>query len=101
MPSTRRSDDELMRPGDFGDSADDPDYRESSADESDDDEMPPSYGRDRAQWTVDNYEEIAEVYRAFLAHGRQLFGNAFFQLGDVTGFSHYLYNMTTPGAIKN
>ena len=97
MPCTRRSCVDLMGPGDF-DSDDDPDYRESSADEEE--EIKPSYAQDRAQWTVYNYEEICELYKMVRENGKTLFGQAFFQLGDITSFSHFIYNFTTPGAIS-
>ena len=76
----------------------DPDYRESSADESDS-EIPPSMARDRAQWVVKNQEAIEELYRAFQDTGRVLFGDAFFQLGGITPFAHVVYKYSTPGAV--
>ena len=71
----------------------DPDYVE---DDSSEDDLPPTRGRDRAQWVVDNQEAVEELYRAFQEVGRQLFGEAFFQIGDVTKFAHFIYTHTTP-----
>ena len=82
------------------DDSDDPDYRESSADDSADD-LPPSMARDRAQWVVDNREAVAELYRAFKESGQALFGAAFFQCGSITEFSHLVYKYTMPGATDN
>ena len=96
MPSTRRNVAELMDPRDLPDDSDsDPDYREDSADE---DDLPPSMGRDRAQWVVDNTDAIEELYKVFKEGGNQLFGRAFFQCGGITAFSHFLYRYTQPGA---
>lgn len=96
MPCTRSTDDELAAPMDYSSSDSDPDYRESSADE--DEEIPRSMGRDRAEWVMLNQEEIAEFYDQFKQIGRQLFGNCFYQTGGITAFGHFLYRHTTPGA---
>jgi hypothetical protein len=72
----------------------DPDYLEESAD---DDELPPTLGRDRADWVVEYTDALEELYGAFLDTGRQLFGNAFFQTGGITEFSHFCYRYTQPG----
>ena len=40
-------------------------------------------------WVVEHYDALEELYRVFQSAGRQLFGNAFFQLahfGDFTAF---------------
>ena len=71
----------------------DPDYRET---DSSDDELPPSKQRDRAQWVVDNQEGVEDMYRVFKEAGAHVFGRAFFQLGDVTKFAHFIYAHTTP-----
>jgi len=96
MPSTRATGDELIDgrnlPDDYSD--DDPDYRESSADE--DDDLPLSMARDRAQWVVDNQDAVEELYRQFKDCGYQLFGRAFFQCGNITPFAHFVYKHTTP-----
>tara|TARA_B100000579_G_scaffold408294_1_gene396311 strand:- start:418 stop:720 length:303 start_codon:yes stop_codon:yes gene_type:complete len=98
MPSTRSTGDALMSMREFSESEDDsdPDYRESSAD--DEDELPKSMARDRAQWVVDNHEALAELYAEFKDVGRHLFGEAFFQCGNITVFSHFVYRHTMPGA---
>ncbi len=79
------------------DSDDDPDYREDS-DEGDEDDLPPSMGRDRAQWMVDHTEALAECYRALKSNGQQIFGSAFLQLGSLNAFGNFVYKYTTPGA---
>ena len=99
MPSTRRTDDTLLDPNDLPDDwtdDDDPDYREDSADE--DDEIPASMARDRAEWVMDNQEAIEELYHHFKECGRQLFGDAVVQCGNVTRFAHFVYKQTMPGA---
>ena len=98
MPSTRRQVEYGPNdlPEDWSSDECDPDYRESSADE--DDELPRSMARDRAQWVVDNQEAIEEVYRLFKENGMQAFGRAFYQTGNVTAFAHFVYRYTTPGA---
>ena len=93
MPSTRSQQVTHMDVDLPNDDSDDPDYRESSADE---DDLPPSMGRDRAQWVVDNLEAIEELLHVFRDAGRELFGEAFFQMGDSTRFAHFVYSTTTP-----
>jgi hypothetical protein len=78
-------------------SDDDPDYREDS-DEGDEDDLPPSMGRDRAQWMIDNREALAEVYRALKSVGQDTFGTAFLQLSSLNAFGNFVYKYTTPGA---
>jgi hypothetical protein len=96
MPCTRSQEEQLVDlPNDWSDEYD-PDYSEG---EDSDDSLPATMGRDRAQWTVDNYGAIEELYRDFLVIGKQLFGNAFHQCGNVTAFSRYIYKHTTPGAV--
>jgi hypothetical protein len=82
------------------DDSDDPDYREDSFSSSGDDELPKTLGRDRARWVEDNVEVIQEIYKLFKDNGRAVFGNAFFQCGDITSFAHFCYKHTTPGASK-
>jgi len=73
----------------------DPDYTEG---ESSEDDLPKTMGRDRAHWVEENQAAIEELYRSFQEVGRDLFGNAFHQTGNITAFSHYVYRYTTPGA---
>lgn len=98
MPSTRATGDALMNACDLPSDTEDDDasYRESSADE--DDELPESMARDRAQWVVDNQDALEELYAAYKDVGVQLFGRAFFQCGTITPFAHFVYKHTTPGA---
>ena len=79
------------------DSEDDPDYREDS-DEGDEDDLPRSMGRDRAQWMIDNREGLAEVYRALKGTGVHVFGASFLQLSNLNAFGNFVYKYTTPGA---
>ena len=97
MPSTRCSGGTLMDARELPDDDDsDPDYREGSADE--DDDLPPSMARDRADWVVANVEAVEELYKCFKEVGEQLFGAAFFQCGNITPFAHFVYKHTQPGA---
>jgi hypothetical protein len=79
-------------------SDDDASYRESSADS--DDDLPMTMARDRAQWVVDNQDAVEDLYRAFKETGKQLFGEAFFQCGNITPFAHFVYKYTMPGATE-
>ena len=101
MPSTRSFGGPLIDgrdlPEDCSESDDDASYRESSADE-DEDELPQTMARDRAQWVVDNQDALEELYRAFKEAGQHLFGRAFFQCGNITSFAHFVYKNTMPGA---
>lgn len=72
----------------------DPDYVE----ESDEDDLPATMGRDRAQWVVEHTDALEDLYRAFKEIGQRVFGGAFLQTGDITCFSHFVYKYTTPGA---
>ena len=95
MPSTRNGRDVEMLDDLPSDDEFDPDYTEG---ESSDDELPAAMGRDRAHWVEDNTDALEDLYRQFLETGRQLFGNAFHQTGNITAFCHYVYRYTTPGA---
>lgn len=75
----------------------DPDYSEGESTIAADD-LPPSMGRDRAQWIEDNVEAVEDLYRVFKEAGRELWGQAFYQTGDVTTFAKFVYKYTTPGA---
>ena len=97
MPSTRRTLDEVDPMDLPSDDEFDPDYRESSADDSDY-EVPRSMARDRAQWVVEHQAALEELYRTFKDVGCTLFGEAFFQLGGITPFAHVVYKYSTPGA---
>ena len=97
MPSARRQNEFTHDDLPSDRESDDPDYRESSADEEED-ELPRTMARDRAQWVVDNTEIITELYSLFKANGRVAFGEAFFQTGNITSFAHFVYRYTTPGA---
>jgi hypothetical protein len=96
MPSTRGGGRHDLLEG-LVDSDDDfdPDYRES---DDSDEEVPATMAQDRAQWVVDSQEAVEESYHMFLALGRQLWGEAFFQTGDVTKFAYFIYKHTALGA---
>ena len=83
---------------DDSDDADDPDYRESS-DTDDEDNIPKSMARDRARWIEENVDELAELFRAFKKEGAKVFGSAFMQTGTINNFSNFCYKYTTPGAV--
>lgn len=78
--------------------SDDPDYREDS-DNTDDDDLPPSMGRDRAAWMIDNSDALAELYKLLRDAGEKMFGNAFLQLSSLNAFCNFVYKYTTPGAV--
>jgi hypothetical protein len=80
------------------DDALDPDYREDS-DTDDEDNIPSRMGRDRARWIEDNVDELQELFTAFKSAGTKLFGNAFMQVGTINNFSNFCYKYTTPGAV--
>ena len=83
------------------DDENDPDYREDSADDSED-ELPWSVARDRAEWVVQYSDEITQLFAALKTAGVSLFGNAFLQMpGASTGFAHMLYKYTSPGALTS
>jgi|TARA_B100000073_G_scaffold300289_1_gene266659 hypothetical protein len=99
MPSTRANNDGHLAhglPDDYSSDDFDPDYCES---EEGDDELPRTMERDRAQWVVDNTEDLEWLYRNYLELGRSMFGNAFFQQGNITAFAHFIYRHTTPLAL--
>lgn len=79
-------------------SEDDPDYREDS-DEFDEGDLPPRMFRERAQWFMDNRDEIADLYKIFKETGTKLFGSAFLQLGTLNAFGNFVFKYTTPGAV--
>ena len=81
-------------------SDDDPDYREDS-DDSDESDIPRTLGRMRGQWVVDNQDVLAELYKIFLDGGRKVFGNAFFQTGNINNFANLCFKYTQPGALKS
>ena len=100
MPCTRANGDGHLSSGLQDDYSDefDPDYRESEDEEEE--ELPRTMQRDRAQWVVDNTDDLEWLYRNYLELGRSLFGHAFFQQGNVTDFAHFVYKHTTPMALS-
>lgn len=97
MPSTRSTttavNDGLEN--DYTDDEYDPDYRESSEDETTDD-VPKNMQRDRARWIEDNVDDIEWLYRKLLEDGRSVMGNAFLQTATINQFAYFLYRNTTP-----
>jgi len=51
---------------------------------------------DRAMWCDRYHEELTLMHSKLLEDGRQVFGNAFFQLGNFATFSYFIYKYTTP-----
>jgi len=98
MPSTRgvKLDYGDGLPDDFSDEEFDPDYRESSADEDAVDDLPMTMHRDRAEWVLENREDLEWLWINFLDLGRSQMGNAFMQKCDSTMFSYFVYRNTTP-----
>ena len=97
MPSTRSTAAEVNNglAMEYSDDEFDPDYRESS-DEDNEDDVPKTMARDRARWIEDNVEDIEWLYRKVLTEGRSVFGNSFLQLSTINIFANYLYRNTTP-----
>lgn len=79
-------------------SDDDPDYREDS-DDSEESDIPRTMGRMRAQWIVDHYDVLADMYRAFMDNGRKTFGECFFQQGSINNFANLCFKYTHAGAL--
>ena len=78
---------------DFSDDDDDPDYREESGEEE---EIPNTMHRDRAQWIVDNTEDLEWLYRKLKEDGKSTMGRAFLQTCTITNFANFVYRYTTP-----
>lgn len=76
----------------------DPDYRESSDDDSAESDIPQSMQRLRAQWVVEHQDTLVELYQCFRGSGSVLFGTSFFQLGSINEFCKFVFKYTTPGA---
>ena len=98
MPSTRANPSGYSEGGlgnDYSDDEYDPDYRESS-EEDDDDELPRSMQRDRAEWVRTNVEDLEWLYRKLLEDGRSVMGGSFLQLATINSFANWVYKNTTP-----
>lgn len=96
MPSTRRTIDYSEGlSNDFSDDEFDPDYRESSEDDTTDD-VPKTMQRDRARWIEENVEDIGWLYRKLLDDGRSIMGQGFLQSATINTFANFLYRNTTP-----
>ena len=68
-------------------------YSESS----DEDTIEPHVRRERKQWVVDNFDALEELFKCFKTDGQALFGGAFYQLGDLNKFVHFVFASTVPG----
>jgi hypothetical protein len=76
----------------------DPDYRESSEEDStESDTLPFNVKRERAQWIVDNQEALEELFQCFKRDGQAIFGRAFYQLGDINQFVKFVFKTIVPG----
>jgi len=76
----------------------DPDYRESSEEDSAESEIPASMQRQRAHWVMEHQDELTELFACFKGSGNVLFGNAFFQLGTINEFCKFVFKYSMPGA---
>ena len=47
-----------------------------------------------SKWVDAHYDVLAELFEAFKANGRQVFGRVFFQLGGFHEFTHFLHRHT-------
>ena len=71
---------------------------EEGEEESDEyEDVPRTMQRDRAQWVVENYDELVEIYEVFKKVGVLTFGSAFFQSGGIDKFAKFCYKYTSPG----
>ena len=75
----------------------DPDYRESSEEDSAESDIPRSMKRDRAHWIVEHQDALSELFQCFRNSGRVLFGNAFYQVGTLNQFCNFVYKYSMPG----
>ena len=76
----------------------DPDYRESSDEDSAESDIPQSVQRQRAQWVMEHQDVLVELYQCFKGSGSVLFGQSFYQLGTISQFCNFVFKYTTPGA---
>lgn len=98
MPSTRANPSGFNGglPNDYSSDSDyDPDYRESS-ENTDDDELPRTMQRDRAEWVRTNVEDLEWLYRKLREDGRSVMGTSFLQLATINSFANWVYKNTTP-----
>lgn len=99
MPSTRgggRADYADGLPNDHSDDSDDPDYREDSEEEDRVDDIPKNMQRDRAQWIVDNIEDLEWLYNRLRADGKSVMGQSCLQTCTMNNFANFMYRFTTP-----
>ena len=99
MPSTRgggRMDPVMDLPDDYTDDDDDPDYREDSEGDDAADDIPKSMARDRAQWIIDNQDDLEWLYRKIREDGHSIMGNSFLQTCTINNFANFIYRFTTP-----
>lgn len=75
----------------------DPDYRESSDEDSAESEVPRHMKRLRDGWVLEHHEALSELYTSFKYSGRALFGGAFYQLGTMNEFCNFVFKYTMPG----
>ena len=76
----------------------DPDYREDSETDDDEDDIPRTMQRDRARWVEENVEVLQELYKSYRDTGKKLFGESFAQGMSINKFSNFCYKYTMPGA---
>ena len=97
MPSTRGGGRHDLMDYDLpSDNDSDPDYREDSAEEDTVDDIPKSMQRDRAEWIVENTEDLEWLYRKLKTDGASTMGRAFLQTCTITNFANFIYRFTTP-----
>ena len=64
------------------------------------DGLPTHLLHERSLWQRQYQEEIEELYQAYLANGRQMFGRAFHQLGTVKHFADFVFKYMQPGGVQ-
>jgi len=63
--------------------------------------MPDSVRRVFTVWRREYVDELEELYRAYVATGRTVFGGAFHQLGTFDAFVAFVFEYMHPGAHFN
>ena len=53
-------------------------------------------GPQQNQWVEDNFDALEELFKCFKTDGQALFGGAFYQLGDMNKFVHFVFASTVP-----
>ena len=74
---------------------DDEEEEECSTEEE---EIPRNMHAFRKHWYGEHEDAIDELYHEFLKLGNKILGGAFYQLGDITHFTRFIFKYTHLGA---